>query len=105
MSIRSNIEAIMEQIKGGDTDLATQIQRESVAAIKNGQGSPEWETYMSRFAQTPDEFARLVPNDNTIDMEDMDLARATLVGNGNCGATSTGFHLLDGVDDKLDENL
>lgn len=105
MSIRSNIEAIMAQIENGDTGLGDEIQAQSVDAIKAGQGSAEWETYMTRFSQSSEQLARLLATDNTANLFDMDLARVTLVGNGTCGATSTGFHLLDDIDDKLDEGL
>ena len=105
MSIRKNIEDIMGTIRAGDTDLADAIQQEAVLAIKAGEGSKEWENYMNRFAQTPDELARLLPTDSTAGLFEMDLARTTLIGNGTCGATTTGFHLLDGVGDTLDQNL
>ena len=95
----------MSQIRGGDTDLAEEIQQAAVTAIKAGEGSPEWETYMRRFAQTPEELARLLSTDDTADQFHMDLARTTLVGNGTCGATTTGFQLLDGVGDTLDQNV
>lgn len=105
MSIRSNIEAIMEAIRGGDTALGDSIRAAAAAAIKNGEGSQEWLDYMSQFGSTPEEIARLTPTDSTVDDPDMDMARACLVGNGTCGAATTGIHLLDGVDDTLDDGL
>lgn len=105
MSIRSNIETVMSAIAGGNTALGDQVQEEAVAAIKGGQGSPEWETYMTRFSQSSAQLARLLATDDTFADSGMDLARTTLVGNGTCGATTTGFALIDGVDDKLDEDL
>lgn len=105
MSIRSNIEAIMTQIAEGDTELGDEIQQQAVAAIIAGQGSQEWEDFMTRFSQNSTELDRLLANDNTQNQFDMNLARATLVGNGTCGATTTGFHMLEGIGDTLDENL
>lgn len=105
MSIRSNIESIMAEIAGGETALGDAIQEEAVAAIKDGQGSAAWETYMTRFSQSSEQLARLLGTDSTASDFSMDVARTTLVGNGTCGATTTGFHLLDGIDDKLDEGL
>jgi hypothetical protein len=105
MSIQSNIEEIMGQVAGGDTQLGDEIQQQAVAAIMAGHGSQEWQDYMARFSQSPAELARLLATDNTANQFEMDLARTTLVANGTCGATTTGFHLSDGVDDKLDENL
>jgi hypothetical protein len=104
MSIRSNIEAIMSQIQGGDTDLAHEIQAQAVAAIKAGQGSDEWETYMGRFAADSTQMSRLLGTDSTQNDFNMDIARTSLVGNGTCGATSTGIILGD-IGDTLDENL
>jgi len=105
MSIRSNVEAIMAQIQGGDTELAESIKADAIAAIKDGQGSEAWETYMNRFGQTTEELARLRATDASAAVSEMDQARAALVDNGTCGATSTGFHLLDEVGDTLDEGL
>ncbi len=105
MSIRTNIEAIMEAIGGGDTELGAAVRQKAVAAITAGAGSPEWNEYMEQFGSTPEEIARLTPTDETEGDPDMDAARATLVGNGTCGAATTGFHLIEGIDDTLDEGL
>ena len=104
MSIKENIEAVMAQVRA-DSTVGDAIREQSVAAIIRGQGSPEWRTYMERFSQKPQELARLLPTDNTKGEADFDLARTYLVGNGTCGAGTTGHHLIEGVDDKLDENL
>lgn len=95
----------MATIRAGDTELADMIQKKAVLAIKAGEGSDAWNDYMSSFAQTPEELARLLPTDSTSGLFDMDVARTALVGNGTCGATTTGFHLLDGVGDTLDEGI
>ncbi len=105
MSIKSNIEAVMEQIRNGDNALAEDVQAKAVSAIKKGEASPEWEAYMSLFSQSPTELARLMPTDSTLGNFEMDVARTYLVGNGTCGADTTGFHLIQGVEDKLDEGL
>jgi hypothetical protein len=105
MSIRSNIEAVMQAIQGGDVLLGETLRIKAVGAIKSGEGSPEWVEYMQHFAQTPEELARLTPTDDTKDDFDMDVARTYLLGNSTCGAETTGFHLIEGVDDKLDEGL
>jgi hypothetical protein len=105
MSIRTNIEAVMDLIQNGDVQLGEEIQAKAVAAIKGGQGSSDWETYMSTFSQSPEQLARLLPTDSTLGDFDFDVARTYLVGNGTCGVDTTGFHLIEGVGDKLDENL
>lgn len=106
MSIRTNIEEVMEQIGGdnGET-VGGEVQKQSVQAIKAGEGSPEWKEYMSRFAKDENQLARLLPTDDTKGDYEMDVARAYLLGNGTCGAETTRFHLLDGVGDKLDNGL
>jgi len=104
MSIRSNIESVMDQISQGDTALAEEIKAQAEAAITAGKGSPEWEAYMNRFAESPEELARLLGTDSTESIEHMNTARKTLVDNGTCGATSTGFMIND-IGDILDEDL
>ncbi|MGH9948512.1 MAG: hypothetical protein ACRD6X_15145 [Pyrinomonadaceae bacterium] len=105
MSIRTNIEEIMNLIQTGNEQLGQEIRSKAVAAIKGGEGSPAWETYMSVFSQSPTQLARLLPTDGTQNDFDFDLARTYLVGNGTCGAETTEFHLIEGVDDELDEGL
>lgn len=103
MSIRSNIEDIAK-LAENDAQLSGEIQDQAMAALKFGQGSQEWETYMEQFSQTPEQLARLLATDNSANLIDMDIARAKLARNGTCGATTVGF-LVEGIDDKLDEGL
>jgi hypothetical protein len=125
MSIRKNIERVMEKIQAenaqienseiqnaGSVDPAARmsetgklVRRKAVAAIKSGEGTPAWEEYMKMFAEDDCELARLLPSDATKDVFEMDVARTYLVGNGTCGAETTGFHLIEGVEDTLDEGL
>lgn len=104
MSIKSNIEDIMKEIKDGNTGLGDDIQAEAVEAIKAGMGSDAWIKYMERFSKGPNQMARLEPTDDTIDDADMDIARTYLAGNGMCGAATTGLNLNFGTD-KLDDGL
>lgn len=104
MSIRSNIEAKATAVGGGNTTLGDEIQAKAVAAMKAGQGSGAWQTYMELFSTNATELARLMPTDSTLNVPTFDLARAYLVGNGVCGAATTG-ELLNFIDDKLDEDL
>ncbi|MEQ1764257.1 MAG: hypothetical protein ABL984_14090 [Pyrinomonadaceae bacterium] len=105
MSIRSNIEGIMDQIGDGDTALGDTVRARSTAAILAGGGTPEWETYMSMFSTTPEELARLLPTDESGGVPEMDQARTYLVGNGMCGAETTKSRLIQGVWDILDQEL
>ncbi|MFN0277220.1 MAG: hypothetical protein ACKVRN_01320 [Pyrinomonadaceae bacterium] len=104
MSIRSNIEDMMQKIRD-DASVGVDVQAKAVDAIKSGQGSPEWATYMNMFSTSEKELGRLLPDDETEGVFRMDVARTCLVGNGMCGAETTGSELLDGIDDILDENL
>ena len=94
----------MTQIQS-DPNRGDELRKKSVNAIKAGQGSPAWREYMEMFAENDRQLARLLPTDETEDVFKMDVARAYLVGNGTCGAETTGFHLIQGVDDTLDENI
>lgn len=104
MSIRKNIEDVMKAINS-DPKVGVDVQAKAVAAIQAGAETSEWEAYMQMFAKDPAQLARLLPTDDTAGVPEMDLARANLVGNGTCGAETTGFHLIDGVGDTLDEEL
>jgi len=104
MSIRSNIEDMMKKVQD-DASVGVDLQAKAVDAIKSGQGSTEWEAYMSMFSTSEKELARLLPDDETAGVFRMDVARTCLIGNGTCGAETTGSNLLDGVNDTLDENL
>jgi hypothetical protein len=105
MSIRSNIEEIMFEIQSGNHDLAESIRQRAVNAIKAGEGTAPWQEYMQTFAKNPQELARLIPTDDTSDAFEMDVARTHLAGNGLCGAATTGFNLIEGIGDTLDEYL
>lgn len=105
MSIKNNIEDVMKEINDGNTGLAISIQAKAVEAIKAGEGSNEWIEYMKLFSKDADQLARLEPTDNTKDDFDMDVARTYLVGNGMCGAATTGSNLNFGIGEKLDEGL
>lgn len=88
-----------------DRTVGMDLQAKAVEAIKSGEGSSAWKDYMELFATDDRELKRLLPDDETKGVFKMDVARTYLVGNGVCGAETTGFHLLDGIDDTLDENL
>jgi hypothetical protein len=60
---------------------------------------------MSMFSKSDTQLARLMPSDATKDVYEMDVARTYLVGNGTCGAETTKFQLILGVDDRLDQDL
>ena len=105
MSIRSNIESVMEEIGNGNTTLGAEVRAKSLAAIMAGTGTQEWEDYMGMFSQSPEQLARLLPTDDSGGDPNMDQARTYLVGNGMCGSDTTGKRLIQGVWDILDENL
>lgn len=64
------------------------------AGLSNVPGSP-WETYMKQFVDNnnPDQLARLLATDQTINDPGQRMHRAYLVGNSVCATTTT-----DGMD-------
>ena len=105
MSIQSNIEAVIAQVKApGGQSVGDAIQIESLAALAAGEDSPQWQTYMQRFAQTEDQLARLLATDGTKDNPEMNAARTALVQNGECGG-QTIDDLDKNVGDILDQGL
>ena len=97
----------MEQIENGNTGLGDQVRARSLAAITAGAGTDEWRQYMEMFSNptNPDELARLLPTDGSDIDPAMNQARTYLVGNGTCGADTTGHRLIEGVWDTLDGDL
>ena len=105
MSIRSNIEEVIAQVKTpGGSAIGDDIQRTCVAANKGGITSGAWKTYMRRFAKTEEQLARLCAEDNTADDFLMDVSRVYLVSNGCCGSLTVD-RLAYGVEDRLDQGL
>jgi hypothetical protein len=110
MAISDNIKKIEEKIKGEyggkQTPTGRELRVKAVAAIFAGANSEEWKDYMRLFADNEDELAKLMPESNLKEdpqIADRNLARAYLVGNGNCGAESPiGVSLSFGVGTKLD---
>ena len=113
MTVRDNIRAKMAAIEnerkgGGPTPTADEVQNKAMKAILGGQNTRDpaaaWADYMRLFAlpDKPEQLARLIPTDTTINDPDRQKARAYLVGNGVCGAGTTGL-LDNNVTNKLDE--
>lgn len=106
MTIRANIEEKIVEIQkeieihgpqGGP--LSKKIKEGSISAIMGG--ASDWVGYMSNFAKTPEELARLIPTDGTENDPKKREARAYLVANAVCTpGTATG--LIDNVFDTLD---
>lgn len=108
MTIRKNIEEKIVEMQQEIEEFAPQgklgptskkVKEGSIAAILGG--AADWISYMSLFAKTPEELAKLIPTDGTQDDPDKREARAYLVANAVCTpGTATG--LLDNVFDRLD---
>lgn len=108
MAISDNILEVMKKIrvekKNGSTATGDDLQLKAVAAITKGSSSNEWEQYMNIFANDASELAKLkVEDDASADAAKRNLSRSYLVGNGNCGAETTGYILYYGVEDNLDD--
>lgn len=118
--IRNNIKRIQEKIRqeqAASPDLRTSktandLQELAVAAILGG--AADWEPYMKFFATDEDgqlhedALQRLRPEPNTKANAERNVARAYLIGNGNCGANSVdgpSGGMEFGVGDALDFGL
>ena len=110
MAISNNIQEIEQKITSefgsSNTPTGDEIREKAVAAIFQGADSKEWKNYMQLFAKTEDELAKLMPEpnpNNDSEIAGRNLARAYLVGNGNCGAESPlGAPLSFGIGATLD---
>lgn len=91
----------------GDHQAAVQNSDESVAAINGGIISPAWETYMRKFAETPEQLARLLGTDGTLGDPVKDKCRTYLVANGTCGPGTVEFldFGVNTIDDFPDPNI
>lgn len=100
MAFREKVNQKVEQIRkelaeppGGSSTTADEVQRRAVAATLDG----DWESYMRFFTDDPNELAKLKPEKNPNQDEEVfqrNLSRSYFIGNGNCGAASTGNDLL-----------
>lgn len=108
MSIETNIQNKQDAINAeraasptGDSEIANTLQIKAMAAVYGG--TTEWGEYMTMFAVTTEEMARLQPGLDDLPSSERNLARAYLLGNGICGPASTGgVELSFTVGNKLD---
>ena len=104
MNILGNILALKNKIiaEGPGSPTAKALKRKSLDAISGG--AREWAIYMSEFAKTPEELARLIPTDNSKDNDDMNQARPYLVAKAACG-TDTVTTFENGITEVLDQPI
>ena len=109
VTIKSKIEDKMARIGKGDAEgkkLADAIQAAAVRATIGGAKS--WKEYMSLIVDgDPALLAKLKPlpaDPENKKVFKRNLALSYLIGNGNCGATST-TGLIYGVGDELDKPM
>jgi len=102
MSIIAKVKEIKDQLLR-DPIKGEANARMAIAAIHAGIHSAAWETYMTQFAENPDQLRRLKATDGTLGDPTLDRRRAYLVANGVCGTPTT-----DGFDfevNTIDEGL
>jgi hypothetical protein len=105
MAIEDNIRAVQAEVQQDQTGKkGDNLRNLAIAAIYSGIGSPEWNTYMDNFANTPTELARLRTRDGDGCHPYIPLARAYLVANAVCLPGTTG-RLLDGIEGIIDKTL
>jgi hypothetical protein len=109
MAISDNVREVSEKIddevnanppdaNGLRSTTAKEIHTLATNAILGGM--QEWVAYMSKFAKTPEELARLIPIDGSTDDKHRS-ARAYLVANGMCTDETTP-HMQMRVTNELD---
>jgi len=101
MAISDNIAAIRDQIiaEGHGSPLGQRLKRKALDAISGG--TSQWVSYMTEFAKSPQELARLIPTDGTENDPAMNDARAYLVAKAPC-ATDTVTTFLKTITTALD---
>jgi hypothetical protein len=82
MSIMQKIQA-MQARATEDHDYANRVKNQAIAAIYSGFGQPEWNAYMSNYADTIKEMSRLTTTEGD-DIPYVRESRAYLVGNAVC---------------------
>ncbi len=113
MKIIEKIDLIHEFIKndptGAGATVASEIQRLSTRAIRNGVQSEHWKDYMCIFASNPAQLQRLIGNDNDYNQTAWgDISLAYVTANGMCGVgttTGTRKNLPEQLVEGLDEGL
>jgi hypothetical protein len=94
MGIMKNLEkmhvaVVVDKFKGSPNAIGLQLGQAAIAAIMNGFGSDEWVSYMSLFADNPEQLKRLTQKQAN-DEDYYPEARAYIVANAVCGAGTTG---------------
>ena len=102
MTFKDKVQAVEDLIKkevesDGTSATGDEVRKRAVAATFEGKV----DEYMSIFTTEWDELAKLRPETNQNGnpaVFERNTTRSYLIGNGNCGAASTGNSLLWGVD-------
>jgi hypothetical protein len=112
MSIQEKIKAVQDKINeqrlasgGVSSAKAVEVQEAAAAAIL--LGGEKIRDYMRIFTQDEEELAKMMPDPAKPPHKGKNLARAYLMGDGNCGPASPqgpGLGLLFGVSGILDDD-
>lgn len=109
MKIMKKIQALSDSVSAGNVSLGERIQREAVAAILGGKGSPAWETYMRNFHSNTDQLERLLGNDTQFMNSTWGkLTLAYIAGDGTCGGGTTigtGRNMPKAMKDHVDNGV
>jgi hypothetical protein len=103
MSIEENITAVQERIDR-DSSFGDDLRAQAIAAIYGGLTSDAWKRYMSNFARTPEELARLTSREGDGCHPYIPQARCYLVANATC-LPGTNRDMLGGIEGFLDKTL
>jgi hypothetical protein len=94
--VQEKRDAMHEAFRRNDPAPLIENANLAIAAIHEGVNSQAWETYMKQFVHNdnPDQLARLMATDGTVDDPAFRMHRAYLLGNAVCATTTdTGLHV------------
>lgn len=99
-SIEDRIRYLQAEIKK-NPNCGDELRKQAIDAIYGGLGSKAWEDYMSNFAGSPEQLARLTTRDEDHCHPYIPQARAYLIANSTC-LPGTDLKMLEGVTGFLD---
>lgn len=91
---------VIDTYKGGTK--GAKLKAAATEAALKGMGSAEWKNYMTIFADSKEQLARLTGDDSHAPY--VRQMSAYLVANGTCGG-ETPHNLAQGIDESIDDDL
>lgn len=104
MKIIDKVRLVKAELKLDDAK-ANANAIKAMKAIHGGIHSTAWEEYVTQFATTADQLARLKGTDGSLNDQNLSIKRGYLAANAMCGAGSTDEldRQVDTIDDTIQE--